>query len=202
MQNDFLLKFVELHGNSWTFSYLVKGNSVILVRPTAGDTYQILLVERMARDGSQFLNAYVFPGGQIDTLDNGNIRRAALRELYEEASLHLQPFPSTDLPHRFTPQAVQFNTSRTPFCQFLKISQASTAEDQLIPYSRWITPKMMLKRFDTTFFLALSCLTETPVDGKVDGKEIKSLTWLTPSEALSQFSEGIITLFPPQWYLL
>jgi 8-oxo-dGTP pyrophosphatase MutT (NUDIX family) len=154
----------------------------------------------MARDGSQFLNAHVFPGGQIDNLDNGNIQRTALRELYEEASLHLQPSPSSTLPRRVIPQAVQSNTSHMPFCQFLKTSQASTAEDHLIPYSRWITPKTMAKRFDTTFFLALTCPTENPVDGKADGKEIKSLTWLNPSEALSQFSEGKITLFPPQWY--
>ena len=153
----------------------------------------------MARDGSQYLNAHVFPGGQVDTLDEGNIRRTALRELYEEASLHLQPSPSSTLPHGVIPQTVQSNTSHMPFCQFLKISQASTAEDHLIPYSRWISPKVLPKRFDTTFFLALSCPTENPADGKADGKEIKSLTWLSPSEALSQFSEGKITLFPPQW---
>jgi 8-oxo-dGTP pyrophosphatase MutT (NUDIX family) len=152
----------------------------------------------MARDGSQFLNAHVFPGGQIDKDDNDNVRRAALRELYEEASLHLQP---SKTPPQIIPQAVHFDTSQIPYSQFLKDSKASSAEANLIPYSRWITPKMLPKRFDTTFFLALSAPSEKPVDGKVDGREIKSLAWVSPSEALSLFSEGKITLFPPQWYI-
>ena len=169
---------------------------MILARPAKGDSYEILLVERMARDGSQFLNAHVFPGGQVDPADNGNLRRAALRELYEEASLHLRP--SSD-PHLITPETVQVNTSQTPYSQFLQSTSSDPAESALIPFSRWITPKMMPKRFDTTFFLALSAPTDHPPGGKVDGQEIKSLAWFTPTDALTQFSEGKITLFPPQW---
>ena len=58
----------------------------------------------------------------------------------------------------------------------------------------------MPKRYDTTFFLALSTPTDQPPAGKVDGKEIKSLGWFTPADALTQFSDDKITLFPPQWY--
>jgi hypothetical protein len=75
-----------------------------------------------------------------------------------------------------------------------------TAEESLIPYARWITPKMMPKRFDTHFFLGLCSKVDDAADGSVDGQEIKSLAWLTPREALQQFSDGKITLFPPQWY--
>jgi ADP-ribose pyrophosphatase YjhB (NUDIX family) len=175
---------------------------VILVRPVVGsnsDGYQVLLVERMARDGSQFLNAHVFPGGQVDPSDNENVRRAALRELYEETSLHLLPDPSFNRPPRVIAQTVQADTSQTPYSQYLQSTNATPAEANLIPYSQWITPTFMPKRFDAHFFLALSSPTPTPVNGKVDGQEIKSLVWLSPSEALSQFSEGKITLFPPQW---
>jgi len=35
----------------------------------------------------------------------------------------------------------------------------------------------------------------------VDGQEIKSLSWLRPSEALNLFDDGKIILFPPQWYI-
>ena len=189
---------MELHGTLRIFRLSLILTSVILARPTPKDSYQILLVERMARDGSQFLNAHVFPGGQIDKDDNDNIRRAALRELYEEASLHLQP---SETPPQIIPQAVHFDTSQIPYSQFLKDSKASSAEANLIPYSRWITPKPLPKRFDTTFFLALSAPSERPVDGKADGREIKSLAWVSPSEALSLFSEGKILLFPPQWYI-
>ena len=154
------------------------------------------MVERMARDGSQFLNAHVFPGGQAEASDQGIIQRTALRELYEEASIHLQP---ASLPRRVILKAVNVNTIETPFSRYLQESRERLAEHKLIPYSRWITPKSMPKRFDTMFFFALAMPSDNPVGGKVDAKEIQSLAWMTPSEALSQFSQGKITLFPPQW---
>jgi 8-oxo-dGTP pyrophosphatase MutT (NUDIX family) len=152
----------------------------------------------MARDGSQFLNAHVFPGGQAEDSDGGNIQRTALRELYEEAAIHLQP---SDEPRRVIPRAVSVNTTQTSFAAYLQQTKESVAEDKLIPYSRWITPKLMPKRFDTTFLLALAMPSDNPVEGKADAQEITSLTWMSPSEALAQFSAGNITLFPPQWYL-
>jgi 8-oxo-dGTP pyrophosphatase MutT (NUDIX family) len=155
----------------------------------------------MARDGSQFLNAHVFPGGQIDASDNNDIRRAALRELYEEASIHLKPDQSSQHPRRVIPRDVEVDTSQIQFSEYLQTKSAPTAESSLIPLARWITPKLMRKRFDTHFLLALSTSPQSPVNGKVDGQEIKSLAWLSPLEALNRFSEGKITLFPPQWYL-
>lgn len=155
----------------------------------------------MARDGSQFLNAHVFPGGQAEAGDNGNRRRTALRELYEEANIHLHSDnTSSERPRSVIPQALQSDSSQVPYSQLLQSSHIPTAENCLIPFSRWITPKFMAKRFDTTFFLALASPTDHPVDGRVDGQEIKSLAWLSPTEALSQFSSGKIILFPPQWY--
>jgi 8-oxo-dGTP pyrophosphatase MutT (NUDIX family) len=153
----------------------------------------------MARDGSQFLNAHVFPGGQAEDADAGNIQRTALRELYEEAAIHLRP---SDQSRRVVPKAVNVNTTQTSFTEYLQQTKEVVAEDKLILYSRWITPKMMPKRFDTTFLLALAMPSDNPVEGKADAQEIRSLTWMSPSEALSQFSAGKITLFPPQWYYL
>src|SRR5579859_964210 len=178
--------------------------SVILVRPvpeSESDAYQVLLVERMARDGSQFLNAHVFPGGQVDATDHNDIHRAALRELYEETSIHLQPQSSSSSPPRVIPREVDVDTAKTPYAEFLRGQSGGSAESCLIPYARWVTPKFMQKRFDTYFFFALASQSSTPVNGKVDGTEIKSLAWLTPSEALDEFSKGKIILFPPQWYL-
>lgn len=154
----------------------------------------------MARDGSQYLNAHVFPGGQAEAIDHDDLRRSALRELYEEASIHLLPDNSHSRPGRVIPQDVTVNISQTPYTQFLETTLSSTAESNLIPYSRWITPNTMPKRFDSVFFLALANPSDAPVHGKADGQEIKSVSWFTPSEALSRFSNGEIILFPPQWY--
>jgi 8-oxo-dGTP pyrophosphatase MutT (NUDIX family) len=174
--------------------------SVILARPVQGsNSYQLLLVERMARDGSQYLNATVFPGGQLEPGDNGNLRRAALRELYEEANIHLRPDFSN--PGRVIAEQVNEVTS-VPYVEYLVSTGGKSAEDCLIPFSQWVTPKVMHKRFDSYFFIALCSPVDNPANGKVDGKEIKSLAWRSPSEALAQFSDGKIIWFPPQWYFL
>jgi 8-oxo-dGTP pyrophosphatase MutT (NUDIX family) len=164
------------------------------------DGYQVLLVERMAREGAQFLNAHVFPGGQVDAADNNDIRRAALRELYEEVSLYLQPDPSSGNSKKVIPRTVEVDTSQISYNEYLRTNGAGTAERSLIPYSRWITPKFMRKRFDTHFLLALASPSKWMANGKVDGTEVKSLAWLTPAEALDRYSQHKITLFPPQWY--
>jgi len=144
-----------------------------------------------------------FPGGQVEKSDEGDIRRAALRELYEEVRLHLRPAlvggADSEKPKRVVPQAVNGDI---PFSRFLEENKGPTAEESLVRYARWITPKMMPKRFDTHFFLGVCSKLDNPVDGRVDGQEIKSLAWLTPGEALQRFSDGKITLFPPQWYSL
>lgn len=156
----------------------------------------MLVVERMARDGSQYLNATVFPGGQIEQSDNGNLRRAALRELYEEANIHLQPDPSQ--PGRVIPHSVK-DANILPYSEYLKSTGGGTAEDCLVPLARWVTPKVMPKRFDSHFFIALCSSDDNSVTGKVDGQEIKSLAWNSPSEALGRFADGKIILYPPQW---
>jgi 8-oxo-dGTP pyrophosphatase MutT (NUDIX family) len=151
----------------------------------------------MARDGSQYLNATVFPGGQLEATDNGDLRRTALRELYEEANIHLQPDPSQ--PGRVVPHAVK-DVASLPYSDYLKSQGRDSAENCLVPLSRWVTPKVMPKRFDSHFFIALCASPDSSVEGRVDAKEIKALTWNSPLEALTRFADGTIVLFPPQWY--
>jgi 8-oxo-dGTP pyrophosphatase MutT (NUDIX family) len=66
--------------------------------------------------------------------------------------------------------------------------------DQLIPFSRWITPAAVKIRFDTWFYL-------TPVpEGatlKIDGHEIVDARWYHPSEALQASDRGeLLLVFP------
>ena len=61
----------------------------------------------------------------------------------------------------------------------------------LISISRWITPKISPKRFDTWFFLG-----QINVDDKVtvDGGEIRGHRWLRPVEALEAHDRGEMLL--------
>ncbi len=66
--------------------------------------------------------------------------------------------------------------------------------DELVKFSRWITPAMVSIRFDTHFFLA------TLPDGQepaVDGEECVDLGWFTPRAALDAHGAGeIVLVFP------
>jgi 8-oxo-dGTP pyrophosphatase MutT (NUDIX family) len=53
--------------------------------------------------------------------------------------------------------------------------------EQLIPFSRWITPAEVKIRFDTWFFLAALPHGEEP---RVDGAEVVDLRWYEPTAAL------------------
>lgn len=69
---------------------------------------------------------------------------------------------------------------------------------ELIPVSRWVTPPVMPKRFDTWFFIAAASDAEV----EVDGGEIDLHRWLTPTEALAAFRRKELQLPPPTFVTL
>jgi 8-oxo-dGTP pyrophosphatase MutT (NUDIX family) len=68
------------------------------------------------------------------------------------------------------------------------------AADALLPISRWITPEISPRRFDTWFYLA-AVPGETTV--RVDGSEIARHHWLAPEAALAAHHERRLRLAPP-----
>jgi 8-oxo-dGTP pyrophosphatase MutT (NUDIX family) len=68
------------------------------------------------------------------------------------------------------------------------------AGDELVAISRWITPPIAPKRFDTWFFLG-AVAPDLPV--RVDGGEIVDHRWLGAEAALLAHDEGDIRLAPP-----
>lgn len=66
--------------------------------------------------------------------------------------------------------------------------------DSLLPISRWITPVVSPKRFDTWFFLTP---TAPDVAVVVDGEEMADHRWLSPSAALEAHHAQALRLPPP-----
>lgn len=69
-----------------------------------------------------------------------------------------------------------------------------TSPDELIPFSRWITPAQVKIRFDTVFYLA-----SLPPEAKerVDGREVVDARWYGPRQALQAASDGELFLVFP-----
>jgi len=69
-----------------------------------------------------------------------------------------------------------------------------TADQDLWPWSRWITPEAVPIRFDTRFYLAEAPAHARP---KPDGDEVVEAEWVAPAEALARRRErGFELVFP------
>ena len=127
---------------------------------------------------------------------------AAIRELFEEAGI-LLAYTSNGSPIDFTDQGTRerFNDYRRAIHEkelslkdLARQENLTLAVDSIMPYSRWIAPGAVKKRFDTRFFLC-----RLPLGQKTDYDpvELMSYEWRTPGEILKQAISGEIKLIPP-----
>lgn len=68
------------------------------------------------------------------------------------------------------------------------------ADEELILFSRWITPEVISRRFDAWFFLALAPAHTPP---KPDGVETVKAAWFEPEAALAAQAAGDLVLAFP-----
>jgi len=72
-------------------------------------------------------------------------------------------------------------------------------EEELVPFTRWITPELIATRFDAWFFLALAPAHTPP---KPDGMETTEARWFEPAAALAAQDAGELVLsFPTRTQL-
>jgi 8-oxo-dGTP pyrophosphatase MutT (NUDIX family) len=69
-----------------------------------------------------------------------------------------------------------------------------SADSELVPFARWITPAQSQIRFDTWFYLAVA---PADADPRVDGVEIVDSRWVTAVEALEAATGGDFLLALP-----
>jgi 8-oxo-dGTP pyrophosphatase MutT (NUDIX family) len=73
------------------------------------------------------------------------------------------------------------------------------AGEELVPFTRWITPEVVATRFDAWFFLALAPAHTPP---QADGVETTEARWFEPGAALEAQEAGELVLsFPTQTQL-
>src|SRR6188472_4194788 len=71
---------------------------------------------------------------------------------------------------------------------------ALPADEELVLFSRWITPEVISRRFDAWFFLALAPAHTPP---KPDGLETVDAGWFEPARALAAQGAGELALAVP-----
>jgi len=183
---------------------------------------EVFLVQR--HGASDVLGGvYVFPGGKLDDSDlqladsahldqDGRTLHAALgepklaqtqacglyvaalREAFEECGVLFAEGEA----HHHSQQLAQHIQSGQSFNQVLATLGLRLQTRALIPWSRWITPRMPSvagRRFDTRFFVA--ALPAQQIARHDDVETITSV-WLTPRQALLQYWDRQFDMAPPQ----
>jgi len=162
--------------------------TVIVLRP-AVQAFEVLMVHRHPR--GFFGSLVVFPGGGVDDDDRGELagavvagasqdhdhRAAALRELAEEVGLAATPggvIVSPDL-------------RGASLYRELRSRDLTLAAESLVLVSRWVTPELAPRRFDTWFYLLP---TDGTPDVRLDADELLDFTWVTPRKALKKHENG------------
>lgn len=195
--------------------------TVVLLRD-ADEGLEVLMIRRHAQ--SDVLGgAYVFPGGKLDPADTeiavtqridaladdlhlalgepnldsataAALFVAAARETFEECGILMA--------HGVGQEGVELALKRAregaTFAQMIDELQLRIRTSGLVPWTRWITPRMaavMTKRFDTRFFVA-----EVPegITAQHDDHEATEAVWLRPRAALERYWNHEIVLAPPQ----
>jgi 8-oxo-dGTP pyrophosphatase MutT (NUDIX family) len=167
--------------------------------------------------------AYVFPGGKLDASDAEldtalhldaadqalhaalgepdtavsqakGLFVAGLREAFEESGVLFAQGGNKAM----TEKAMELMQQGMKFNQILAELSLRLNTQVLVPWSRWITPKIASvssKRFDTRFFVA--ALPPEQVASH-DNHETTESVWLAPRTALEQYWRREIELAPPQ----
>jgi 8-oxo-dGTP pyrophosphatase MutT (NUDIX family) len=197
-------------------------SSIILISPSN----RILLTHRV-RTSSAFPSAHVFPGGNLTPTDghipasgidrhrdNLAYRTGAIRELFEESGILLARDSSSTLNTLISVSARDrlrgrraIHAEKVPFATWLH-TQSPTAQldtENLIPFTHWITPPNVPKRFSTQMYLYFVPVGEegnASLHATSDEKENTAAEWKTASEWVELSRKGEIILFPPQFLLL
>jgi 8-oxo-dGTP pyrophosphatase MutT (NUDIX family) len=73
------------------------------------------------------------------------------------------------------------------------------ADEELVPFCRWVTPEIVSRRFDAWFFLALAPAHTPP---EADGVETVDARWFEPAAAIAAAEAGELLLpFPTRTQL-
>ncbi len=151
--------------------------TVLLVREA--DPWELLMVHRPG--GADFApGAYVFPGGTVhedDRVFEDPLRAAAVREVFEEVGILLAPDAGE-------PECVEVRKRLEAGASFggaLHELGLAPAFDELVLFTRWVTPAQLRRRFDARFYLARlpERQSVTPQEG-----EVTDWLWVAPADAL------------------
>ncbi|MHB8090696.1 MAG: NUDIX hydrolase [Syntrophales bacterium] len=127
---------------------------------------------------------------------------AAIRETFEEAGVLLARDSSggvvdllePDAASRFAGYRREVYQRRLSLSELARREKLVFAPDLLVPYSHWITPEIVPRRFNARIFLTFLPASQKP---EHDNLELTDSCWLTPVRAIAAYSARRMFMMPP-----
>jgi 8-oxo-dGTP pyrophosphatase MutT (NUDIX family) len=141
-----------------------KPSATVVLIRDGKSNIEILLLQRNARREGG-AGLWVFPGGKIEPRDVAG-----------------------------SPDDPESRARRAAVRETREEAGLEIGGSRLVTISRWITPEIAPRRFDTWFFLGTVGRHEVV---RVDGSEMSAHRWLSPKDALEAHRGGEIRLAPP-----
>ncbi|CZT03024.1 related to NUDIX family hydrolase [Rhynchosporium agropyri] len=206
--------------------------SILLISPKN----EILLLHRV-RTSSSFPSAHVFPGGNLSASQDGDIpaaddaerhvdgrayRVGAIRECFEESGILLARKRDGEGLLEVEEESREngrkdVHANKVGFEDWVKEQGGVLDIDSLQPFTRWVTPTNLPKRFTTQMYIyflplpltsSLSSTSSLPTQSVIPpptsdgGLEHTAALFAPCSTWLQQARSNEIILFPPQFYLM
>ncbi|KAF7295549.1 Nudix hydrolase domain-containing protein [Mycena indigotica] len=182
--------------------------SLVVINPRN----EILFVHRNP-EARSFGGVHVFPGGNFDAAQDSSLAETAIRETFEEAGLLFASGSGSNFPDNeafdIARKSVHANNG---WKEFLKKYELKPDTQALLPFTQWITPSFVPRRFQTQFFVTFlagsssagfsSGTKEERIPTSDGGLEVLSARFLHPRTAIALFASNEITLMPPQYYIV
>lgn len=179
-------------------SQLIDSASILVIRDNHDDgALEVLMVKRH-QDVAFAGGAYVFPGGKADLGDQADgmlcppfpdgyaeLATTAVREVFEESGLIIGRSVNA-LDHRAALIAGELS-----FNDFIQKADVTLGFDDIVPFARWVTPRVYPKRFDTRFFLARAPIGQKAIP---DYGEVVEAVWVKPLDFIEEYREDM--MFP------
>lgn len=165
--------------------------ATILALRHASIGFEVLMVQRNSR--GFFGGIVVFPGGKVDDidvpgghtpLDDLSHKYAALREFAEETGILITDSGPIRAP----------KSRDDGFYRSLHQQGVTMGVDDLVLVSRWVTPELAPRRFDTRFYV-VRC--DGAPEVVIDTDELVGFEWIAPQSALERYESGIWALIGP-----
>ncbi|EPE24450.1 hypothetical protein GLAREA_08302 [Glarea lozoyensis ATCC 20868] len=202
-------------------------SSILLISPSN----EILLLSRV-KTSSSFASAHVFPGGNLSASQDGDIpppdhaarhidgpayRLGAIRECFEESGLLLAKKKGDESGVLLEVGEAERERARKEihggklkFVDWVEELGGVVDSDSLLPFTRWITPPNLPKRFTTQMYIyflpltqpSVSSTSSIPIPTHDGGIEHTTASFAPFTKWLTLANTNEIILFPPQYYLM